>query len=907
MYGLAICSLSAQCTPAMAESCEEAVVICSLDELNGYSCNNPSTVPSFCSPLCTGGGVGHNTSWWAFTCNGGEVSITISIGGCITNQGLQFGIWGDCSCGEDVVCNAVPCAEPGSVNTIKVKLEACKTYFLWVDGCSGDICDFTINTSLGGSPSLGNLGSINNAANSKILEVCEGACQIPFFINELPNGCNPNYLWTCHGMPVGGNERKIYLDFPKEGDFEICVSAYIGNLTSGSICSQTGPECIWVKVRKAADRMGSVRIICWEQVNGGNYNWHDQRITGSGIYRQRIHETNCCSYDSVVEFKVLEQPKVTDVFYISFRNKPYIDATGKSYDLCADHMLIDVVGGTELYRCDSTILLTAVNVDPEMRWQARCQGDRVELKPEIKFIDPCNLGESIQIDYRWFIKDDPLKKTIHTDSSILVDRVNKNYCLELRFNITIGSLTKSWTEVYCETFQEEDYKDSSQILYLTACDSLFYRDRKYFTSTQVVHTIDSTLGCDHKVIANLNILKSSTANIFIESCDSAIINGRTYTQSGKYTQWMKNHHSCDSFLIVDLKINESIKQNHLLSACDSIIVGVEKYFHSGIYRQVFQTLNGCDSILDIELKMNKSNESEWSMEFCDSMVINGRIYRESGMYIQHLKNTAGCDSALHLDLSVKQASKGILEAGKDRVACQGDSIHLEGRFSDSANFIWHSANGHFDSADELSAIYYATTTGVNRIFLKATGECNDWLDSLTILVQPNLELKIQGDPVIQPCKDNYFYASGGLNYLWSPAGLTECLDHSCSKVLLKSLTENTILSVSSNDPCMIPTSINLFLNQSETEIYFPNVFTPNNDQINDIFHPITNGNLIHNYRLNIFDRWGTLVFESSNLDKGWNGVYRNVNMNPGVYTYVVHYDSCNHHSLIKSGNVTLIR
>ncbi|MFZ1296626.1 MAG: hypothetical protein WAT16_01170, partial [Saprospiraceae bacterium] len=77
----------------MAEECELANVLCSLDEVNGYACNNPSTIASPCQPLCSQGGVGHNTSWWAFVSQGGNVTITLTIGGCTSSQGIQYGIW----------------------------------------------------------------------------------------------------------------------------------------------------------------------------------------------------------------------------------------------------------------------------------------------------------------------------------------------------------------------------------------------------------------------------------------------------------------------------------------------------------------------------------------------------------------------------------------------------------------------------------------------------------------------------------------------------------------------------------------------------------------------------------------------------------------------------------------------
>ncbi|MBL0237586.1 MAG: hypothetical protein IPQ02_13490 [Saprospiraceae bacterium] len=63
----------AQCIPASADICKNANVLCSLDELNGYSCSNPAySNPTGCTPLCPRGGASQNNAWWAFVTEGGN-------------------------------------------------------------------------------------------------------------------------------------------------------------------------------------------------------------------------------------------------------------------------------------------------------------------------------------------------------------------------------------------------------------------------------------------------------------------------------------------------------------------------------------------------------------------------------------------------------------------------------------------------------------------------------------------------------------------------------------------------------------------------------------------------------------------------------------------------------------------
>jgi gliding motility-associated-like protein len=61
----------------------------------------------------------------------------------------------------------------------------------------------------------------------------------------------------------------------------------------------------------------------------------------------------------------------------------------------------------------------------------------------------------------------------------------------------------------------------------------------------------------------------------------------------------------------------------------------------------------------------------------------------------------------------------------------------------------------------------------------------------------------------------------------------------------------------------------------EPFLYFvPNTFSPNNDNLNEVFKPVLNGNDPAYYHFSIYDRWGVLIFETSDPEAGWNGTYK---------------------------------
>ncbi len=73
--------------------------------------------------------------------------------------------------------------------------------------------------------------------------------------------------------------------------------------------------------------------------------------------------------------------------------------------------------------------------------------------------------------------------------------------------------------------------------------------------------------------------------------------------------------------------------------------------------------------------------------------------------------------------------------------------------------------------------------------------------------------------------------------------------------------------------------------------YVPNTFTPDGDDFNEIFKPImTSGVDIFDYHLTMFNRWGEILFESYNVNNGWNGTYRDGKLvEDGTYIWQIEF------------------
>lgn len=93
---------------------------------------------------------------------------------------------------------------------------------------------------------------------------------------------------------------------------------------------------------------------------------------------------------------------------------------------------------------------------------------------------------------------------------------------------------------------------------------------------------------------------------------------------------------------------------------------------------------------------------------------------------------------------------------------------------------------------------------------------------------------------------------------------------------------------------------------SPVVLYLPLAFTPNGDGINDTFGAIGEG--ITEYSLQIFNRWGNLIFESNDPGIQWDGTYMNTLAAGGTYVYQVKAKGINSrkNKIHKTGSVTLI-
>jgi gliding motility-associated-like protein len=146
----------------------------------------------------------------------------------------------------------------------------------------------------------------------------------------------------------------------------------------------------------------------------------------------------------------------------------------------------------------------------------------------------------------------------------------------------------------------------------------------------------------------------------------------------------------------------------------------------------------------------------------------------------------------------------------------------------------------------------------------------------------------------------------GLQYSWSPTG---AVTNATMQTTSAEINETTLFQLTVSDGVCVKSDTVLVKAFTficgEPFIFIPNAFSPNGDNENDVL--FVRGQLIEGMLFRIFDRWGEMVFESTDRTIGWDGTFRGKQLDPDVYDYYLKAVCVDGAESIIKGNITLMR
>jgi gliding motility-associated-like protein len=248
--------------------------------------------------------------------------------------------------------------------------------------------------------------------------------------------------------------------------------------------------------------------------------------------------------------------------------------------------------------------------------------------------------------------------------------------------------------------------------------------------------------------------------------------------------------------------------------------------------------------------------------------------------------------------------------------CSPLIVEFENNTTDADNYIWNMGDGSIDYSTNPTHIY--EPPGAYDIELIASNNfgCSDTIDlNEAINVFPLPFAVIDYTPSDPNIFDKLVYfqdiGGGAMSWEWNFGdGNFSYLQFSPHEYEYPG-TYVVGLEVQNEYGCKSTTYESITIKE-DFAIYVPNSFTPNLlDGINDYFIPIISGkNLIQRYSFKIFDRWGSIVFETNDPDMAWIGNYRggDVYVNDGAYNWTIEVEIANYDTpRFLKGHVIIMR
>jgi gliding motility-associated-like protein len=223
-----------------------------------------------------------------------------------------------------------------------------------------------------------------------------------------------------------------------------------------------------------------------------------------------------------------------------------------------------------------------------------------------------------------------------------------------------------------------------------------------------------------------------------------------------------------------------------------------------------------------------------------------------------------------------------------------------------SSFQWTGSNGSSGTGDinDVSINTGSTPIQLNYTIIPDANGCTGGPASVTANVNPLPIITGSPNDTIDPGIGVPLTATGGLTYSWLPFTGLSCT--TCpAPIAAPVITTSYYVTGTNGYGCSGSDTIEVYVNQGTEVLYIPNSFSPNDNDINDLF--CVYGSSIKKINVLIYDRWGELLFQSTDMNLGWDGKYKGKNVEGGVYVYSVVCEWMSGGHTKRTGTVTVLR
>jgi gliding motility-associated-like protein len=277
--------------------------------------------------------------------------------------------------------------------------------------------------------------------------------------------------------------------------------------------------------------------------------------------------------------------------------------------------------------------------------------------------------------------------------------------------------------------------------------------------------------------------------------------------------------------------------------------------------------------------------------------------------IYYLTGTTGvCTKTDSVTVLVKPAP--IPNAGQGQTICFGKNASLQAG-AGQVSYAWQPTAFLNNPNAAFTDVLQPTKDITYNLSVLGTNGCASLQDAqVTIKVTPPPKVFVGNDTSIAIGEPFVLHAqdvngSGFNQFAWQPFYLLQ--DAIAQNAVIQNIQSNTSFSVTATTVagCVGTDAINIKV-FTKPDIYVPTAFTPNGDGVNDVLRAIPVGIRSFAY-FTVFDRYGQLIFTTTEANKGWDGINKNGGLYAGSYVWITQGVDFKGRVVEKRGTVLLVR
>lgn len=234
--------------------------------------------------------------------------------------------------------------------------------------------------------------------------------------------------------------------------------------------------------------------------------------------------------------------------------------------------------------------------------------------------------------------------------------------------------------------------------------------------------------------------------------------------------------------------------------------------------------------------------------------------------------TTDCETKeLSAQVNIENGSLPNIDLGEDTTICDGGMLALEFNMPDY-QFLWQDGS--------TSSSYQISSSGLYSV--EVSNNCGSISDAVQVTILNPILADLGRDTIL--CEGQSFVLDimdeNATSYLWQDGSVE-------SRFIVD---KPGLYQAEISNECETVVSEVLVSDCQVCFVEFPNIFSPNGDGINDLFVPLSDCNFVE-FEFLIFDRWGNLVFKTTDISNGWDGKYflSQELANVGTYAYLLKY------------------